>query len=109
MQQFGQTLYFQSLVPNVDPCASGVENWSYAINPATGGRTTHHAWNDYRSSTNPSQVITAIRMDGEGGLTIGQEPDGQFVLCTGGAECEAIEPDPASIGRQSWRVVEGGQ
>ncbi len=106
MLQFGQTLYFQSLVPNADPCASGVENWSYAINPATGGRTSHHAWNDYRSTGDPSTVITAIKMDGEGGLSIGQRPDKKFELCTGAA-CNEITPDPSSIGRQSWRVVEG--
>lgn len=106
MLQFGQTLYFQSLVPNADPCASGVENWSYAINPATGGRTSHHAWNDYRSPSDPTKVITAIRMDGEGGISIGQRPDKKFELCTG-AVCNEITPDPASIGRQSWRVVEG--
>ncbi len=106
MLQFGQTLYFQSLVPNTNPCASGVENWSYAINPATGGRTSHHAWNDFRSVADPAKVITAIRMDGEGGLSIGQRPDKKFELCTG-ATCNEITPDPASIGRQSWRVVEG--
>lgn len=106
MLQFGQTLYFQSLVPNADPCASGVQNWSYAINPATGGRTSHHAWNDYRSPSDPTKVITAIRMDGEGGISIGQRPDKKFELCTG-AVCNEITPDPSSIGRQSWRVVEG--
>lgn len=107
MLQFGQTLYFQSLVPNVDPCASGVENWSYAINPATGGRTMHHAWTDYRSTADPTKPVTAVKMGGEGGLSIGQRPDKKFELCTGLA-CNEITPDPASIGRQSWRVV-GGQ
>lgn len=106
MLQFGQTLYFQSLVPNADPCAAGVQNWSYAINPATGGRTSHHAWNDYRSPSDPTKVITAIRMDGEGGISIGQRPDKKFELCTGAA-CNEITPDPSSMGRQSWRVVEG--
>lgn len=106
MLQFGRTLYFQSLVPNTNPCASGVENWSYAINPSTGGRTQHHAWTDYRNLGSPNTVITAVRMGGEGGLTIGQRPDKKFELCTG-ITCEEITPDPASIGRQSWRVVEG--
>lgn len=107
MLQFGQTLYFQSLVPNADPCASRVDNWSYAINPATGGRTKHHAWTDYRINTNPNTIIAAVKMGGEGGLSIGQRADKRFELCTG-SECNEITPDPASIGRQSWRVV-GGQ
>lgn len=104
MLQFGQTLYFQSLLPNADPCAAGVENWSYAINPATGGRTLHHAWTDYRNTDSPKVPITAVKMDGEGGLSIGQRPDKKFELCTG-VECKEITPDPASIGRQSWRMV----
>lgn len=107
MLQFGQTLYFQSLVPNADPCASGVENWSYAINPTTGGRTSHHAWTDYRSTSDPNTVITAVKMSGEGGISIGTDSDGTSELCTG-QECKKITPDPASMGRQSWRVV-GGQ
>lgn len=106
MMQFGQTLFFQSLVPNTNPCRAGVDNWSYAINPTTGGRTTHHAWTDYRTSDNTNTVITAVKMDGEGGLSIGQRPDKKYELCTG-TTCEEITPDPASIGRQSWRVVEG--
>ena len=106
MSQFGKTLYFQTLLPNADPCAAGVENWLYAINPATGGRTLHHAWTDYRNVDSPNTVITAVRMDGEGGLSIGQRPDKKFELCTG-ATCNEITPDPASIGRQGWRVVEG--
>src|SRR5690606_27822433 len=105
MLQFGQTLYFQSLVPNADPCASGVENWSYAINPATGGSTAHHAWTDYRSTNDPNTVITAVKMPGEGGISIGTDSDGSSELCTG-QECKKITPDPTSMGRQSWRVVE---
>lgn len=107
MLSFGQTLYFQSLVPNADPCAAGVDNWSYAINPATGGRTKYHAWTDYRIKTSPNTIIAAVKMGGEGGLSIGQRADKRYELCTG-AVCNEITPDPASIGRQSWRVV-GGQ
>lgn len=105
MLQFGRTLIFQSLVPDADPCASGVANWAYAINPATGGRTLHHIWADYRVKDS-NQVITAIKILGEGGISIGQRPDKKYELCTG-STCEEITPDPASIGRQSWRLVEG--
>lgn len=108
MQVFGQTLFFQSLVPNSDPCSPGVENWTYAINPQTGGRTRHHAFNEHRSSADPDKVISAVQQDGEGGLTLGQEPDGDYVLCTG-LDCESVAPDPSSIGRQSWRIVEEEQ
>lgn len=106
MLQFGRTLYMQSLVPNTDPCSSGVDNWSYAIDPVTGGRTLHHAWTDFRSTDNNAQVITAVKMDGEGGLSLGQKPDSGYEICTGGI-CNDVTPDPASVGRQSWRIVEG--
>ncbi len=106
MVQFGKTLYFQSLLPDADPCAAGVENWSYAIDPATGGSTSFHAWTDYRVKDDANSIFTAVKMGGEGGLSIGQRPDSKFELCTG-AECNEITPDPASIGRQSWRVIDG--
>lgn len=105
INMLGQTLFFQTLVPNSDPCASGAENWSYAINPYTGGRTLHHAFVNTRSTnTTADPVVSAVRQDGEGGTTIGQDPDGEFKLCTG-LSCITIAPDPASIGRQTWRVV----
>lgn len=105
MNQLGQTILFQTLLPNSDPCSSGVENWTYAINPYTGGRTQHHVFVDFRSSKNSDTVISAIRQDGEGGITIGQTPDNQYEACTG-LECIKVIPDPSSIGRQSWRKVE---
>lgn len=107
MQSLGQTVFFQTLIPNNDPCSSGVENWSYAINPHTGGRTLHHAFVNVRttpSTGNADGVASGIRQDGEGGFTISQRPDGGYELCTG-LHCEEIAPDPASIGRQTWRNV----
>lgn len=100
----GQTLFFQTLVPNSDPCASGAVNWSYAINPYTGGRTRHHAFTNVRSTAIGDPVVSAVRQDGEGGTTIGQDPGGDFKLCTG-LSCEIVEPDPSSVGRQTWRVI----
>lgn len=104
MATLGRTLFFQTLVPNADPCSSGVETWTYAINPQTGGRTLHHAFVDHRSANNPDTVISAVRQDGEGGLTLGQGPDTKYELCTG-LECKPVFPDPSSLGRQSWRQI----
>lgn len=104
MATLGRTLFFQTLVPNADPCSSGVETWTYAINPQTGGRTLHHAFVDHRSANNPDTVISAVRQDGEGGLTLGQGPDTKYELCTG-LECKPVFPDPSSLGRQSWRPI----
>lgn len=104
MVTLGRTLFFQTLVPNADPCSAGVETWTYAINPQTGGRTLYHAFVDHRSANSPDTVISAVRQDGEGGLTLGQGPDAKYELCTG-LECKPVFPDPSSLGRQSWRPI----
>lgn len=105
MSQLGRTVFFQSLVPNDDPCGDGTSNWTYAINPFTGGKTPQNAF-DYKPTTDiGSTNVSAIRQDGEGGTTISQNSDGKFQLCTG-QECVNVYPDPSSLGRQSWRKVE---
>ncbi|WP_313309433.1 pilus assembly protein [Stutzerimonas nitrititolerans] len=106
MSQLGRTVFFQSLIPNDDPCGDGATNWTYAINPFTGGRTLHNAF-DYKPTTDVGTTnISAVRQDGEGGGTLSQDSDGTYQYCTG-QECVNIYPDPASLGRQSWRRVEG--
>lgn len=101
----GRTLFFQSLIPNTDPCSDGANNWTYAINPYTGGRTAQNAFGltpvtiDGKTFT-----VSAIRQDGEGGLSAGQNQDQSFELCTGLA-CVPVFPDPSSMGRQTWRTV----
>lgn len=101
MSALGQTIFFQSLVPNDDPCASGSSNWTYAINPFTGGKTNHHPF-DYKGTGDT--IVSAIQQAGEGGFTVSQTPDGQYELSTG-SESVRIYADPTSIGRQSWRIV----
>lgn len=106
MVTLGRTLFFQSLVPNDDPCADGSSNWTYAINPSTGGKTQHHAF-DLRFTTpgKENDIISGRKQDGEGGITATQNPDGSFDLCTG-LTCVPVFPDPSSTGRQTWRIVE---
>nr|WP_277052199.1 PilC/PilY family type IV pilus protein [Pseudomonas thermotolerans] len=103
MSQLGRTIFMQSLVPNDDPCGDGATNWTYALNPFTGGKTLQRAF-DY-VPTSGSGTVSAIRQDGEGGGTITQNSDSSFEFCTG-QECVGIYPDPASMGRQSWRRLE---
>lgn len=102
MSQLGRTVFFQSLIPNDDPCGDGATNWTFAINPFTGGRTSQYSF-DYRPTTDVGTTnISAVRQDGEGGGTVSQNPDSSYQYCTG-QECTNIYPDPASLGRQSWR------
>ncbi|WP_395502574.1 pilus assembly protein [Ectopseudomonas mendocina] len=105
MSQLGRTVFFQTLIPNDDPCGDGATNWTFAINPFTGGRTPHNAFDYIPTSDIGTTNISAIRQDGEGGGTLSQNSDNSFQYCTG-QECTSIYPDPSSIGRQSWRRVE---
>lgn len=105
MSQLGRTIFFQSLVPNDDPCGDGASNWTYAINPYSGGRTSQKAF-DYTPTTDVgTSIVSAVRQDGEGGGTVSQNPDSSYQYCTG-QSCINIYPDPSSIGRQSWRRTE---
>ncbi|WP_028240860.1 pilus assembly protein [Stutzerimonas azotifigens] len=105
MVTLGRTLFFQSLIPNTDPCADGANNWTYAINPYTGGHTAQNAFGLTPVTIGQdSRTVSAIRQDGEGGLSAGQNQDQSFELCTGLA-CVPVFPDPSSMGRQTWRTV----
>lgn len=101
MLQLGNTLFFQSLVPNSDPCGDGASNWTYAINPFTGGKTAHNAF-DYVTPNNGD--ASAISQPGEGGLTPNVTNEG-FEINTGQDRVK-VYPDPGSVGRQSWRRVD---
>lgn len=105
MSQLGRTVFFQSLIPNSDPCGDGTSNWSYAVNPYTGGRTSQRAFDYSPSADVGTNVISGVRQDGEGGGSLSQNPDGGYQYCTG-QECVTVYPDPSSIGRQSWRRIE---
>ena len=105
MSQLGRTIFMQSLVPNDDPCGDGAANWTYALNPFTGGRTPQNSFGYTPTGEAESTNISAVRQDGEGGGTISQNSDGGFQYCTG-QTCTNIYPDPSSIGRQTWRRVE---
>ena len=105
MSQLGRTVFFQTLIPNDDPCGDGATNWTFAINPFTGGRPPHNAFDYTPTSDVGTNNISAIRQDGEGGGTLSQNSDNSFQYCTG-QECTNIYPDRYSIGRQSWRRIE---
>ena len=106
MSDFGDSLVFQTLVPNNDPCLSGVENWTYAIDPASGGRTRYHVFQDFRSVNNPGTVISSVRQDGDGGIAVtGGENSDSGAACTSQECLEPLNLGPKSFGRQTWRKV----
>lgn len=106
MRSLGSMLLLQTLVPNDDPCANGNTNWLYAINPATGGRTLHHAF-DTQAADNT--IVSAIKFGSEGGVSISSNEKGLTANGDGSGGGSGVpEPiylDPSSLGRQSWRMV----
>ncbi len=99
MRTLGSMLLLQTLVPNDDPCANGATNWLYAINPATGGRTLHHAFDTRVGDT----IVSGIKFGSEGGVSISQNEKGFTANAPG--DTEAISPPADSMGRQTWRMV----
>jgi type IV pilus assembly protein PilY1 len=67
------TLLISTLVPNDDPCAHGSGNWLYALNPATGGSTLHHAFDTRIKDQNGETIVSAIKLGAEGGLSLSQD------------------------------------
>ncbi len=100
MRTLGYMLLLQTLVPNNDPCANGSTYWLYAINPATGGRTLHHAL-DTRAKDGAGKdvVVSAIKEGADGGVSISHDGDGFK------AGPIPINPPDSSKGRQSWRIL----
>lgn len=106
MRSLGSMLLLQTLVPNDDPCANGSTNWLYAINPATGGRTLHHAFDTQAAD---KTIVSAIKFGSEGGVSISSNEKGLTANGDGSGGGSGVpEPiylDPSSLGRQSWRMV----
>lgn len=100
MRTLGSMLLVSTLVPNDDPCANGSTNWLYAINPATGGRTLHHALD---TRTAAGAIVSGIKFGSEGGVSISQNETGFTANAPG--DSEAIAPPAQSMGRQTWRMV----
>ncbi len=69
MVTLGRTLFFQSLIPNTDPCADGANNWTYAINPYTGGHTAQNAFGLTPVTIGQdSRTVSAIRRMAKAGF-----------------------------------------
>lgn len=99
------TLLISTLVPNDDPCAHGASNWLYALNPVTGGRTRHHAFDTrIKNPDGTYTLVSAIKLGSEGGLSLGQDELGITAFN------EQIYPDDRGRLRGnragSWRMIQ---
>lgn len=101
----GETVLFNTLTPNDDPCQDGVEGWLYGINPTSGARTTFNVFDlngNGQVDSNDSyegNVVSGNRLDSAGGFTL----NGDIVFSTG--ESMRVNFGPTSNGRQTWQLI----
>lgn len=100
MRSLGTMLLLQTLVPHADPCVADARYWLYAINPATGGATAHHAFDTRTAET---AIVSAIQFGSPSGVDLGQ--DAQGFVARSSDDQERLTPPPESMGRQSWRMI----
>lgn len=105
MQVYGEGLIFSTVTPSSDPCSAGLTGFTYAINPASGGRTPYNVF-DF---TGDGKIDWEDSLDGDvisgfenpaGGFTIHDgflySPDGNPI---------AVDPGSLAKGRQSWHLI----
>lgn len=105
-------LIVSTLIPNADPCTSGVTRWVNAIDGITGGATTFHVFdlsgnrtvsaND-GVGTNGNTVVSSVKIPGYGSPTI----VGTTALINADDGIKPLELTfgPYASKRQSWRVL----
>lgn len=104
MRIYGQGLIFSTITPNSDPCSAGLDGFTYAINPATGGRTAFNVF-DF-SDDGLINFLDSLNGDVVSGF---ENPAGGFTIHDG----FLYAPDGSSIGispgpgveRQSWHLI----
>ncbi|WP_239482269.1 pilus assembly protein [Zestomonas insulae] len=112
MSSRGQVLLLNTLTPNADPCAGGVDSWLYGIDPFTGGRTNFNVFDLDNSRTidsgdsvrrnNIDTVVSSYKKPGSGGFTTN---NGEIFTAPGLGGGMMYNAGPTSSGRQSWRVI----
>ena len=105
MRMYGEGLIFSTITPNADPCSAGLDGFTYAINPATGGRTPYNVFDfsgdgliNYLDSLD-GNVVSGFE-NPAGGFTIHDgflySPDGKRI---------AVDHGSLAKGRQSWHLI----
>lgn len=116
MIAIGQVVLLQTITPNDDPCNDGASNWTYGLDPYTGGRTNFTVFDLARQGVVDSKsdysynkqnvVVSGTEQKGLGGLTLSTNEQGNPEVCSSG-ECLTVNPGPNTRGRQNWRPIEG--
>lgn len=105
MQMYGEALIFSTITPSDDSCSSGLDGFTYAINPATGGRTYFNVFD----LNGDGSVDTGDGKDGNVVSGFGN-PAGDFTIHDGflySPDGKRIPVDHGSLakGRQSWHLI----
>lgn len=105
MQIYGEGLIFSTITPDEDPCSAGLSGFTYAINPATGGRTPYNVF-DF-SGDGLINHLDSLNGDVVSGF---ENPAGGFTIHDGflySPDGKRIGVDHGSLakGRQSWHLV----
>lgn len=97
----GRAIVLQTMLPNSNACAAGLESRIYAFDPATGTGLKYPIF-----VNRPDQVgglsVGGLRHEGTGGLNLTGTPN--KTICSAGGVCEEL--NVGEIGRQTWRKVE---
>jgi type IV pilus assembly protein PilY1 len=104
MSARGQVLIATSRTPSDDPCSAGLEGWTYAIDPHSGGSTTFVVFDfngDGKVDSDDSLDGTAISgiKNPAGGFTL----SGDTLFNTEGSSIQ-VNYGPSSEGRQTWQL-----
>ena len=100
MRTLGSMILLQTLTPKNDPCAGDVLTWLYVINPHTGGRTTHSAF-DFNEGEYSD--VAALKFGQPGPIVLLH--NGRIFTVEAADESVVVIPPPQSWGRQSWRML----
>jgi type IV pilus assembly protein PilY1 len=108
----GKVLLLNTLTPNSNPCAEGVDSWLYGLDPTTGGRTNFNVFDLNNDKVIDSQdsikrsgadtVVSSYKKDGSGGFTTN---NGDIFTAPSEGGGMKYNAGPTSKGRQSWRII----
>ncbi|MFT0211199.1 PilC/PilY family type IV pilus protein [Pseudomonas sp. F1_0610] len=97
----GKAIVVQTLLPDSNSCASGLESRLYAFDPATGSALKYPIFVNSPEKVN-GLYVSGTRHDGTGGLNLSMSEKGP-VVCSAEA---CFDLNLGESGRQTWRKVE---
>ena len=105
MTASGQTLVFSTVTPNADVCSSGISGWAYAIDPASGGRTSFNVFDlNGDGVVNSLDSLDGMVVSSFGTIAGGTTLSNNQLITTDGIST-TVNRGGQTSGRQTWRVI----